>query len=228
MNIKIKSLVAVALTLGVTTLAYAVAPGAYMGLNVGRSNLNNKNQVLQTGGTPPTINATAQNTGAAVRFFGGYHFNNYGAFEFGFDHYASTTYSGVPSTLTSNNPSIHEYGFDMQGKGIVPAGPVSVFGAAGFAYVRSTSSGSLQTCAEAPGRSPSFPCSNTTGVHNTTQTNAFRPLLGIGVSYDVSQNWVAEGAYTRILGGSGIQSITMMSLGISYHFVDTYCGQFLC
>jgi opacity protein-like surface antigen len=229
MNIKIIKIMAIAsLAFAMTNTAFAAAAGGYLGVDVGRSNLNNKNQVLETGGVPPTINTNATNTGAAIRLFAGANINPYAAVEFGFDHYASTTYGGVPSSLTTNNPSIHEYGFDFQGKGMVPVGAFSVFGKAGFAYVRSTASGSLATCATQPGRSASYPCSQTTGVHNSTQTNAFRPLVGFGTSYDLTQNWVADLSYTRILPGSGIQTISMVALGISYHFVDLYCGQFLC
>lgn len=228
MNIKIRTLAIAAIALCASASVYAAAAGGYMGIGVGRSNLNNKNQVLETGGSPPQITVNASNTGAGVRFFGGANINNYAAIEMGFDHYASTTYGGVPSTLTTNTPSIHEYGFDLQGKGMYPIGSFSVFGKAGLAFVRSTSSGSLQTCSLSPGRSPSYPCSQTTGVHNSTQTNAFRPVVSFGASYDLSQNWEADLSYMRILGGSGIQSITFTALSFSYHWVDVYCGQFLC
>jgi hypothetical protein len=68
----------------------------------------------------------------------------------------------------------------------------------------------------------------TSSLTTGTQANAFRPLIGIGVSYDLSQNWVADFSGTRVTKGSGILSADFFSLGISYHVVDEYCGQFLC
>jgi opacity protein-like surface antigen len=53
-------------------------------------------------------------------------------------------------------------------------------------------------------------------------------MYGVGVSYDVTQNWVVDFAYTTFTGGSGIQGADLMALGVSYHFVDLMCGQFLC
>jgi hypothetical protein len=39
---------------------------------------------------------------------------------------------------------------------------------------------------------------------------------------------VSDISFTRVNGGGNIQTADMIAISFSYHFVDTYCGQFLC
>jgi OOP family OmpA-OmpF porin len=229
MQIKIRNSALALLSMALTGSVFAVGSGIYVGTNFGESNLHNVTQTFQTTAAKDAANkisAKADNTGIGIRLFMGYNINKYAAFEGGFSHFASTTYSGVPTTIAFNSPSIHEYGFDAEAKGIFPMGPFGAFAKLGFAYIRKSASGSLAACNSKS--ASEFPCSNTSSITTGTQANALRPLAAIGASYDFSQNWVADLSYTRITKGGGIQNADFISLGISYHFVDEYCGQFLC
>jgi len=228
MKIQLKNLLLAAVLIGLSSAVFAMGPGFFVGGNFGVTNTHNKNQVIQTGGVPTSISAPADSKGMGIRMFIGANFTQYAGFEAGFVHYGSTSYGGVPTYISVNTPSIHEYGLDLEAKGIVPAGPVSIFGKAGFAYIRMSASGVLESCSAPSSSGVTYPCSSSSSVQNSTQANALRPLLGFGVSYDLTQSWQADLSYTEVLKGSGIQNLTLMSLGISYHVVDHYCGQFLC
>jgi hypothetical protein len=228
MKMQIKTLLLASVALTLSASVSAIAPGFYAGANFGRSNLHNPHQVIQTGGTPSSIYSSADNTGVGARLFIGGNINTYAAMEMGLVHYASTTYGGVPTSISNNTPSIHEYGLDIEGKGIYPVGPVAIFGKLGFAYIRKSASGVLESCSAPSSVGVTYPCSSTSSVQNSTQANALRPLLGFGVSYDVSQNWQTDFSYTRVMKGGGIQDSDLIAVGFSYHVVDLYCGQFLC
>jgi opacity protein-like surface antigen len=226
MNIRTKNLLLTALALIISNSVYAVGSGLYFGTNLGVTNLHNKNQTIQFDDIGDTVSSQADNNGFGIRLFLGYNVNPYAAWELGFSHYGSTTYGGIPTFIAANKPSVHEYGFDTEVKGIMPVSKFGVYGKLGVAYLRKSDSGSLASCK--PTDANPFPCSLTSSLTTGTQANAFRPLLGIGVSYDLSQNWVADLSGTRVTKGSGIQSADFFALGISYHVVDEYCGQFLC
>jgi hypothetical protein len=59
-------------------------------------------------------------------------------------------------------------------------------------------------------------------------TNNFRPIVGVGVSMDLSQRWVASLSYTRITAGSVVKNSDFVAFSIAYHITDLMCGQFLC
>lgn len=240
MKIKIRNILLGAAVIAMSHLAYAVDPGFYMGSDFGVSNLNNKSQTILLDPFGDTQTVSASNKGIGIRLFMGGEFNQYGGIEGGFAHYASSTYGSVPytgymlnpagvlvqTTSVITKPTIKEYGFDLEGKAKYPIGKFAVFGKLGFAYIRKTASGILATCTG--NASVPTPCSETSPVTNSEQSNAFRPLVAIGASYDISQTFVADVSATRITKGSGIQNLYFYSVGFSYHLVDTYCGQFIC
>jgi hypothetical protein len=230
MKLQLKNLLLATTTLVLSTSVFAMGAGFYAGGDFGRSNLHNPNQDIQLGPTsiPTYITTPADNKGIGVRFFMGANLNPYAAMEAGFVHYGSTSYGNVPTSVANNTPSIHEYGLDIDAKGMYPVGPVSIFGKVGFAYIRKSASGVLESCSASSSSGVTFPCSSSASVQNSTQSNSLRPLLGFGVSYDLSQSWQIDGSYTEVLKGSGINTATLMAIGFSYHVVDHYCGQFLC
>jgi len=224
------------LTLGLISTSYATGAGFYLGGQLGETNTHNKQQNLQTGNLFPgipflfnqgTTLVNANNTGVGGRIFMGYNVNSYFGIESGYTHFGATHYkvgSPMPPLAAGNplgNPGIQENGFDILGKGSFPfsASGFGIFGKAGIAIVRTSLAGSLTTT-----------FNNTTGqyVTKTGTTNYVRPAIAIGASYDITQRWVADLTLSRVLGGAGFQSGDLYSLGISYHFVDQYCGQFLC
>ncbi len=197
------------------TAAHAIGPGFYMGAQAGSTNLNNTPQAVQTGlSSPLTVPVTPSNTGIGERFFMGAGVNKYAAIEFGFTHYAPSTYKPSPSGL-SNTPTISENGVDLTGKAMYPFESVAVFGKLGVTSIRQTLSGSLKALPPAPQQSGS--------------SQHVRPLIGVGISYELTPNWVTDLSWTRALkGGNGFQNADLMAVGIAYHFVDKFCGQFLC
>jgi hypothetical protein len=63
---------------------------------------------------------------------------------------------------------------------------------------------------------------------SNTYASKIVPTFTIGAGYDFTQNWVMDFSAMTLLVGGNIKSVTMYALGLSYHFVDRYCGQFLC
>jgi opacity protein-like surface antigen len=202
---------AVTTTLAVS--AYATAPGFFMGLQVGQSNVYNQktNFTLSNGST---VLVSPSNTGFASRFLMGYNFKPYAAMEVGLTRYNRAVYD-YPNGSCANG---FEYALDIVGKGMVPVSVVSLFAKGGLAVLRSSQLKPTTT----PGGGTKC------GGNNFEQSTSARPIIGAGVSYDLSPNWVVELAYSRILKGSTSQNTDLKSLGFSYHFVDLYCGQFLC
>lgn len=188
--------------------ASATGAGFYLGGALGETNTNNRVRTVQT--TPP-VTVDPSNTGLGARIFGGYAVNQYAAFEGGFTRYSPSTYN-VSSSLLPESPTIRENGVDLVARGSYPIYDFSVFGKAGIAFIRESLAGSLNT---------------NPGQTNGTSTY-IRPIGGIGVGYDFSANWVGELSYTRVFKGGNFQNADFISLGVSYHFVDKYCGQFLC
>jgi hypothetical protein len=216
MRTKNTKLIGLLILLGnATTLAHATAPGFYVGAQAGSTNLNNKAQTVQTGlSAPATQLVMPSNTGIGERFFIGTGINPYAAAELGYTYYAPSTYKPSPSNL-ANTPSIRENGVDLVAKIMYPIQKTAVFGKVGVIRISKSVSGSLQPL------SPTEPRLKT--------TMSYHPLIGIGASYDLTPSWVADISWTRALkGGNGFQNADFIGIGISYHFVDRYCGQFLC
>lgn len=214
-NRTIKYVGVVIASCGISTLAYAVGAGLYMGAQGGMSNVRNRTLDVMTNTTPPIVSASPSNTGFGGRFFLGGNYNENVAMEFGFTHYAPSTYSPEPSALCGN-PQIKQSSLDVLGKGIIPVSNFDVYGKLGVAYIRQTASGSLSSTEIGP-------------CGSNSSNSAVRPAAALGVSYDLNQNWVADLSYNAIISGGGtVPSASLVAVGISYHFVDKYCGQFLC
>lgn len=207
-----KKLGIAALVMGMMNAAYAVNPGFYLGAMLGQTNLGVKKQSTEIPTDPPTIlTANPQNTGLGFRFFLGGNFNQYAGMEGGLTYYSSASYSTPGFT---NNIRTRAESFDIEGKGMLPlmTSGFTLFGKLGLAYLNTKTSGSID------GESIS-----------KTTSSSVRPVIGVGVSYDMTQHWVADLSYMRIqYKSSAVNNPSLIALGISYHFVDEYCGQFLC
>jgi hypothetical protein len=148
------------------------------------------------------------------RLFMGFRMSPYAAFEFGYTHYAPITYKLPPGTATPlNNAGIRSNALDMEGVFYYPVSKIAVFAKLGLAAVRVSTSGSLQPPIKQ-------------GNGGTTVT--VRPLVGVGVSVDATQQWVVDFSYTIIPGGTTVRNASFAGIGLSYHFTDKMCGQFLC
>lgn len=184
---------------------FAVGDGFYLGGQVGPS------RIQASSGTVNGQAATVDKKGVGARLYMGYQINQYAAWEFGFTQFGAATYD-VPAP-SGNKPQIRQNALDLVGKGMFPFGTSgwNIFGKAGFAYARSSSSGSL------------VPVGETNSTDKTV-----RIVAGAGVSYDLTQHWVADLSLTHLFGGGGVKTSDLVAIGISWHFVDEKCGQFLC
>ncbi len=219
MKIKIiKQFSLVALLICPMSAVYATGQGGYFGLMLGQSNLNGQNQTF----TVPTsfvpsgvVTVKPQGTGIGSRLFAGYNMNEYAALEAGFTFYSSMSYktSGVTNSLKTRAAS-----FELLGKGMIPFSDTgfAAFAKLGGAYFATKTTGKVENSVI----SISIP---------TQSSSVFRPVVAIGVSYDMTQNWVADLSYTSIrYSNSQIKNPSFLALGISYHLLDAKCGQFLC
>ncbi len=224
MNIRKISFASTAiLVYGLTSCAYAVGQGFYMGVQLGQTNTHNEARAVHTGvsvpPTPaPTVEATPSNTGFGGGVFLGYNFNPYVAVEGGYTHYGQSSYKpSVVAPGTNPSPAIQTNGGNVVLKGILPFETTgfAVFGKAGLAVIRQSLAGKLTTASDGSIGGGS----TTTNLHGTA---------GIGFSYDLTQSWVADLSFTRVFKSGGVNSADLAALGFSYHFTDRYCGQFLC
>ncbi|MDR3490634.1 MAG: outer membrane beta-barrel protein [Gammaproteobacteria bacterium] len=218
MKIKIGLSIAI-VTTSLAINAFATTAGVYVGAQVGQSNTHNGAVNFPSfPGAATTVRVSPSNTGLGYRFLLGYDVTSYGGIEFGITHYAASTYK-APAGTACNNPAIREYGAEILGKGMVPVSVFSLIGKAGIAVIKSSKSGSLIM-----NSGGTTSCSSNQNTNSTT----VRPAIGVGMSYDLTQNWVIDLSWMRVLKGGGLQNADLRSIGITYHFVDKYCGQFLC
>lgn len=205
-------------TLGMTCClqAYAVAPGFYIGLMAGPAKNGAKDQQAQIEDSNLTTTAVPASTQFGSRLFMGYKVNNYAAVEGGLTYFSSINFD-TKGVSTCGAAKANVYNFDIVGKGSIPfTSYFDAFFTAGMAVNYQRISGALNP-ATMPGE-----CGQ-----KSKQTN-FKPTYGLGASYNLSQSWVAEVSWTRIMEGDVIKRMDLLGIGISYHFVNRYCGQFLC
>lgn len=198
--------------------AYAVAPGFYMGIMGGPSTNNGGTIPIQTAVPPPAVVAgNPKSTQFGSRIYIGYKINEYAGIEHGLAYYSGIDYNtkGV-ETCSSAKARVRD--IDLNAKGTYSFNNLfDVFGKAGVALAYQTTSGSLN-----PNLGPGAVCGKSKYV---TQ---FKPTISVGASYTMTQNIVIDGTWNRLMMGGTLGSIDMYALGFSYHFVDVYCGQFLC
>lgn len=197
-----------------TLNTYAVGMGFYMGLMTGPASNTGGQVQAQVKNSESTTLVTPRSNQWGTRIFIGNRFSTYGGIEGGLTYFSSINYN-TKGVQTCNGPVARVRTFDIVGKFGFPLGYFEVFGKAGAALAYFTTSGSLN---------PDFtrPCGR------SANENRVRPTFSIGASYELNQNWVADLSWTRILVGGQIKNVDFYGLGFSYHFVNRYCGQFLC
>jgi OOP family OmpA-OmpF porin len=211
MEIKIiKNLSILAMIAGTVSTAYATGQGGYFGLMLGQSNLNGQNQTVTIS---PGVTETVQPEGSGIGsgLFAGYNMNQYAAIEADFIFFSSMSYK---TPTFSNDLKTRAGAFALLGKGMLPFwnSGFDIFAKLGGAYFYTKTSGKVEDVSI-----------------GTSTSSVFRPAIALGVSYDMTQNWVAELTYTSIrYSNSQIKNPGILALGISYHLLDPVCGQFLC
>ena len=220
--------------------AMAIAPGLYMGLMMGPATNSGGEKAVQVYPLPTATSPTA-NTGFAnpkstqfgSRLFLGYKFNPYASFEGGFTYFSGINYilkdpALVPTGGTTGRVRL----IDFVGKlDYSYNNTVGFYGKVGVAATYTTTPGALNiTNYEVQ---PAGTKADPTAVKivtsgSNTYTAKLSPTFALGVSYDIDQSWQIDASWNSVFVGGSIGSMTLYGLALSYHFVDVYCGQFLC
>lgn len=233
------------------TIAYAVAPGFYMGLMFGPATNGGEEQNvnLTTGGIfkpnvpcmgpavvnvslpcckkqcttscqscvaiPPTrglvVKASPRSQQFGGRVFLGNQINSIVSFESGVTIFSNIHYKGKTSLINNPEATARVRAWDFLIKGAVPFRDIAdVYAKAGLAVTYLTTSGGLNPSGQ------------------STYETKYRPTFSVGATYDFNQNWVGDLSYTYIQVGDIVKNVNFYAIGFSYHFVNKYCGQFLC
>lgn len=134
-----------------------------------------------------------------LRMLMGYQFNKYCALETGYGFQIKNTTNNV---ATSNIYGFSKGNADLLGKIIIPL----VYGiqfnlAAGVSLLND---------------------------YISNDNTSIRPKFGGAFAYKFTPNWQLDIGMMRIVRDAGYPKSNIYTLGFSYHFVDEYCGQFLC
>ncbi len=214
----------VMITTCLATNAFAVAPGFYMGLMAGPAKPTGSTEQAQIQLSNLTTPVKPSSSVAGGRLFMGDDITDYFGIEGGFTYFSRVDYDTVDENVTTYGNADADVGsFDLVGKVILPLDAFSLYAKAGADVAFTQTSGALNP--------PSPPVINPDGTfaegksHSDTHAG---PTFGVGASYDLTQNWVADVSYNRMMTGDPVDAFNFIALGISYHFVDKYCGQFLC
>lgn len=208
---------------------FAMANGFYMGLMFGPATNNAPSLQAQVPNPPLLPNGKINTTIANPRhnqfassFYLGNQFNTYAGIEGGFTFFSSINYD-TRDVQTYGGTTQRVRDIYLVGKGIFPFSDTgfSIYGKAGVAASYLTMGGALNPTYKPNAQPPKLSGS-------TTYKHKFSPTFAIGASYDINQSWQTELSYNSVQVGDNIGSVSFFALGLSYHFTDKYCGQFLC
>jgi hypothetical protein len=216
---------------GLFTLnAYAIDPGFYMGVMMGPAKNTGKITDVQVVPVPPSPDATLPPLTTPVkpntnqfggRIFMGYKANQYFSVEGGFTYFSNINFKttqSIPANLeTCGGTTVKVRDLDILGKASVTFRGFELFGKAGGALAFLTIPKGFDIGSNI----------NTCGGNAKSEMKVV-PAFAIGAGYDLSQNWVADISYNQVNVGSVVNTMKFYALGFTYHFVNTYCGQFLC
>ncbi len=220
---RIKQLLFFITTLGCMVEAHAIGAGMYAGIALGPATNNASPQQAQVSGlatTPPTttlVNPKSQQFGS--RIFIGYMPVPFAGFEGGATFFSNIQYEPTRNNKVCGSADARVRDFEILGKGAYnfkgQFSPVSVFGKLGVAFTYQTEGGALNP-------------STTQECGKTTYLTKAAPAYSAGFGYDMTQNWQSELGVHVVDTGGKVGRMTMYAFSLSYHFADTYCGQFLC
>ena len=189
--------------------------GFYVGLMTGPATNTGGTVQAQMANSTNTTPVTPNTNQFGTRIFLGNKLSRYAGLEAGMAFFSTIHYddNGV-DTCSSLSSRVRD--IDVVARGSFPLKSIELVAKAGAAAVYTTT----------PGPFYSPPAGKTCG--QSKNEIKFRPTMSIGLSYDLSPSWVLDTSWTRILVGGTISNVNFYGFGISYHFVDRYCGQFLC
>lgn len=187
--------------------ALAATQGGYVGLGLGASRIQSEDQDLV-----PASGVRNSNTlgGLGGRVFVGYNFNRYVGLEAGIAHYAPSKYNA--SEINGPGSASLKYSMnaiDLVGKAYLPIAE------SGFnAYV-------LGGAARVNSKQQINISNGVDSFSDSQTTRQIRPIYGLGVSYDASNNVTTNLEFTQIKGkgsDSSIPNANMLSLNVAYNF----------
>jgi hypothetical protein len=197
-----------------TANVYAVGPGFYMGIGAGPATTTGGNQIINVANPPGPPGAKTLAKPKSTQFgsgvFLGYKINQYAGFEGGFSFFSKVKYTSKLPAQSGTSARVRTAGMNVKGYFPIGNGPFSLFGKVGAAATYLTYSGALSSSGK------------------NQYKSKVSPTFAIGAGYDLNQSWLLELSANRVLVGSVVGNVDWFELGISYHFVDRYCGQFLC
>lgn len=196
--------------------AHAATPGTYFGAGLGSGRIDTQKDYAFS---PYYGDNSYDLGGASGRAFGGYNFNKYFGVETGLTRYAQSKYSAsdwsADASLKTNMDTL-----DVVGKGYLPFGDSGfnayAFGGAAYARVKTNY------------HNNGVPLSGEVAVPNTTGTKshgALRPIMGVGVSYDIPSTSLTANFELSHLQGKGntksdanaIPNANMLTLNLAYN-----------
>jgi hypothetical protein len=223
------------------TNAMAIAPGLYLGMMMGPATNGGKPEEAQVNPLPTATNpqanvalANPKSTQFGSALYLGYKFNRYAGFEFGFTYFSGIQYVLQNKMLQASAGTTGRVRTAyLAGKfDYTYSNTIGFFGKVGVAATYVTVPGGLQPTNfhYVKGSVTQYPPSGQKPVNSGSNTyrSKLSPMFAVGASYDFNQSWQMDLSATRFLIGSQVGSMSLYALGFSYHFVDVYCGQFLC
>lgn len=205
----------------VASNVYAVNDGFYLGFMAGPAIAEGLPQLALIEGSSnrstTVVKPEKQHFGG--RFFLGYKFLQFLGIEGGLTYFSNVRYASPSGISIEGSPTAQISTLDIMGKADLNVYNIGLFGKAGMAFLYQRTPGLVDTKDN----------TNTTAFSiKQPSFSQLRPAYAIGASYDITQNWVVDVSWNRYLPRGVVKSIDFYALGISYHFVDVYCGQFLC
>lgn len=224
---KLKSLASIVICSSFVSNVYAVLPGFYIGLSTGPATNTGGDSNVQTFGKAITRASPRSNQWGTSAFLG-YKMNDFVAFEVGADFFSKIRFSTRNNVQTCASPFVRVRDAHAFVKGSFSVLALEAFAKAGVAYVYLMTSGAFNGPSNVPGQ-PGFDKNlPPNGCGKNNYNSYFKPAFALGLTYDFNQRFVADFAWQRILVGGPPGNIDYYGFGVSYHFVDIYCGQFLC
>lgn len=191
------SIVASLSSVWIATNVYAAqAPAAYVGGQLGWGNIHQD-------GFKGLSHSSSKDDGIAGRIYAGYQFNQYVAVEAGATKFSNMTSKGTIEGMRLKG-TVKTYAADLVAKGILPLqNGISIYGKAGAAYLHEKAHASIA------------------GFSSSETESKVLPTFGVGTSYDINSNLVADLSWNRIqkVGHShGLNSTDLVAVGLGYSF----------
>lgn len=193
-----KCLIKIILLLLCTTgLAFSAQKGSYSGLLLAWTEAN------YSSGNQGLASAKVDDSGTGYRIEAGYQFNANFAFEMGYNRYSSVDFSNIGG-VSGASGKLSPQSLDMLGKLIMPVtSAANVFAKLGVAFAEADSSSN--NVAKNAGASLS-------------DEHSFRPIYGLGASYEFYPALTAEVTWLQIPEGGGIRRTDLVGFGLTYFF----------